>query len=70
MKTTVDVPEAELEDILRFTRAATTREAIVMVIVEYKRRCRMAALEGHCKQGELMITPEQLQRQRGTGSAV
>ena len=28
MKTTVDIPESELEDAMRFTRARTKREAI------------------------------------------
>jgi Arc/MetJ family transcription regulator len=67
MKTTVDIPEAELEDVMRFTRAATKREAIVTAIAEYNRRRRMAALVEHAAQGDSMITPEQLQAQRRQG---
>jgi hypothetical protein len=44
MKTTVDIPQGELEDAMRFTRARTKREAIVTAIVEFNRRRRMAEL--------------------------
>jgi hypothetical protein len=67
MKTTVDIPEAEIEDLMRFTRAATKREAIVTAISEYNRRRRMAALAEHAAQGDSMITPEELQAQRRRG---
>jgi hypothetical protein len=64
MKTTVDIPERELQDVMRFTRAATKREAIVTAIVEFNRRHRMAALVKHAGQGEALITFEELQEQR------
>jgi hypothetical protein len=67
MKTTVDVPAAEIDDLMRFTRAATKREAIVTAIAEFNRRRRMAALAEHAGQGESMITPEELQAQRRKG---
>ena len=67
MKTTVDIPEVELEDVMRFTRAATKREAIVTAIAEYNRRRRMAALAEHAGQGESMISPEELQALRRKG---
>jgi hypothetical protein len=44
MKTTVDIPENELRDAIRFTRARTKREAIVTAITEFNRRRRMAEL--------------------------
>ena len=44
MKTTVDFPERELGDVMRFTRAKTKREAIVTVIEEFNRRRRIARL--------------------------
>jgi hypothetical protein len=67
MKTTVDIPEAEIENLMRFTCAATTREAVLMAIAEYNRRRRMAALAEHAAQGDSMITPEELQAQRRQG---
>jgi hypothetical protein len=67
MKTTVDIPEGEIEDLMRFTGAATKREAIVTAITDYNRRRRMAALAELGGQGKSMITPEQLQAQRRKG---
>ena len=67
MKTTVDIPDQELADVMRYTQAATKREAIVTAIAEYNRRRRMAALVEHAGQGESMITPEALQAQRRQG---
>ena len=44
MKTTVDIPEAELRDAMRFTKAKTKREAVVKVLEDFNRRRRMAEL--------------------------
>lgn len=44
MKTTVDIPETELNDAMRFTKAKTKREAVVRVLEEFNRRRRMAEL--------------------------
>jgi hypothetical protein len=44
MKTTVDIPEHELKDAIRFTKAKTKREAIVKILEEFNRRKRMAEL--------------------------
>lgn len=44
MKTTVDIPDEELADAMRFTQARTKREAIVTAITEFNRRRRMADL--------------------------
>lgn len=44
MKTTVDIPETELKDAMRFTKAKTKREAVVRVLEEFNRRRRMAGL--------------------------
>lgn len=44
MKTTVDIPENELRDAMRFTRAKTKREAVVKVLADFNRRRRMAEL--------------------------
>ena len=67
MKTTIDIPDDELKDVMQFTRAATKREAIVTAIADYNRRRRMAALLDHAGQAESLITPEELQAQRRKG---
>jgi hypothetical protein len=44
MKTTVDIPENELKDAMRFTKSKTKREAVVQILEEFNRRRRMAEL--------------------------
>ncbi len=44
VKTTVDIPEKELKDAMRFTRAKTKREAVVKILEDFNRRQRMAEL--------------------------
>jgi Bacterial antitoxin of type II TA system, VapB len=44
MKTTVDIPDHELRDAMRFTKAKTKREAVVRVLEDFNRRRRMAEL--------------------------
>ncbi len=44
MKTTIDIPEKELKDAIRFTRAKTKRDAVVQALEEFNRRRRMAEL--------------------------
>jgi Arc/MetJ family transcription regulator len=64
MKTTIDIPEKELQDALRFTRAATKRDAVVTALADYNRRQRMAALTKHLGTCEKLITPAELKAQR------
>jgi hypothetical protein len=42
MKTTIDIPDSELRDAIRFTGAKTKREAVVTAIREFNRRKRAA----------------------------
>jgi hypothetical protein len=44
MKTTIDIPENELEDAMRFLGAKSKREAVVTALREFNRRHRMAGL--------------------------
>jgi Bacterial antitoxin of type II TA system, VapB len=67
MKTTVDIPDDELEDVVRFTRAKTKRDAIVTAIVDYNRRRRLAELVRHSGTCEDLISAEELQSQRRRG---
>jgi hypothetical protein len=67
MKTTVDIPERELEDAMRFTKAKTKREAIVAAIVDFNRRRRMAELVRYAGTCDTLMTAEELQQQRRRG---
>jgi hypothetical protein len=44
MKTTVDIPETELQDAMRYARAKTKRAAILTAVADFNRRQRMAEL--------------------------
>ncbi len=44
MKTTVDIPDAVLNDLLELSQAKTKREAILTAIGDYNRRSRMREL--------------------------
>lgn len=67
MKTTVDIPDRELEDVIRFTNAKTKREAVVTAIVDFNRRRRMAELAKYAGTCADLITPEELQAMRRKG---
>jgi Arc/MetJ family transcription regulator len=67
LKTTIDIPEKELEDAMRFTRAKTKREAIVAALVDFNRRRRMAELIRHAGSCDDLMTVEELQQQRRRG---
>jgi hypothetical protein len=64
MKTTVDIPEDELKDAIRFTGARTKREAIVTAIADFNRRRRMAELVKHAGSCDRLLTSDELRRLR------
>jgi len=67
MKTTVDIPEGDLADAMRFTRARTKREAIVTAIQDFNRRRRMAELVKYAGTCDALMSVEELQSQRRKG---
>jgi Arc/MetJ family transcription regulator len=67
MKTTIDIPDNELEDAIRFTRARTKREAVVTAITEFNRRQRMAELTKRAGSCPGMMTDEELREMRRRG---
>ena len=64
MKTTLDIPEKELRDVVRFTRAKTKREAVVTAVMEFNRRKRMAALRKHAGVSDTFMSPGELLKLR------
>lgn len=67
MKTTIDIPEAELEEVLRHTRARTKRDAIVTAVSEFNRRKRLEQLAEQLGTFENVLPLEELLRLRETG---
>lgn len=68
MRTTIDIPEQELRDAIRFTNARTKREAVVRAISDFNRRMRMAELVRHAGTCEELMTVEELRRARRRSS--
>jgi hypothetical protein len=67
MKTSVDIPDGELEDAMRFTNARTKREAIVTAIAEFNARRRMADLVKYAGSCDQFMTAAQLRTHREQG---
>ena len=67
MKTTVDIPENELADAIKFTRARTKREAVVYAIKDFNHRMRMAELTRYSGTCADLISPRELQALRRRG---
>lgn len=64
MKTTVDIPEKELEALMKSTQSKTKREAVNLAISDFNRRMRMAKLARYAGTCDNLITPAELQAQR------
>ncbi|MFV1975179.1 MAG: type II toxin-antitoxin system VapB family antitoxin [Candidatus Scalindua sp.] len=44
MKTTIDIPEEELKQVIKYTKTKTKRDAVVYAIKEFNKRQRLAEL--------------------------
>ena len=64
MKTMIDIPEEDLRELLRRTRARTKREAVLTAIEEYNRRSRMQELTSHLGKFEEFMTQKDLRKMR------
>jgi Arc/MetJ family transcription regulator len=64
MKTTVDIPEEQLQEVTRHTGAKTKREAVVIALTEFNRRRRLQKLAEKFGTLEGFMTQEELQRMR------
>jgi hypothetical protein len=64
MKTTVDIPEKELQDAMKYSASKTKRGAIVTAIADYNRRQRMALLARHLGTCHNMMSAEELAKLR------
>ncbi|MEO8683169.1 MAG: type II toxin-antitoxin system VapB family antitoxin [Vicinamibacterales bacterium] len=64
MKTTIDIPDRELRDVVRFTGASTKREAVVVAIADYNRRRRLAKVADQFGTLSGFMTRDELARLR------
>ena len=65
MKTTIDIPDDELREVVRHTGAATKREAVVTAIEDYNRRKRLAKVAAQFGTLKGFMTQDELERLRG-----
>jgi Arc/MetJ family transcription regulator len=64
MKTTIDIPEKELEEAMRFTGAKTKREAVVRALEEFNGRRRVAELVKHFGTFRSLATNEEIEAEQ------
>ena len=67
MKTTVDIPDHMLVELIKRTAARTKREAILTAIGEYNRRQRIAALADAVGTFDQFMTADDLRQSRDSG---
>lgn len=67
MKTTVDIPDSDLADAIRFSHAKTKREAIVTAIQDFNRRKRIAELTKYAGTCKDLIDVDELRELRRNG---
>jgi hypothetical protein len=65
MKTTIDIPDAALKELLKHTGAPTKRDAVVEAVNTFNKRRRLAALAKRL-QGSMpnFMTQEELRQRR------
>ena len=61
MKTTIDIPESDLSDAMRFTGAKTKRDAIVTAVQDFNRRKKMADLVKYFGTFDSLMTNDEIE---------
>ena len=64
MKTTIDIPDEDLAQLLQFTGATTKREAVVKAVQDYNRRQRLGKVADMLGTFEDFIDADQLKTMR------
>ena len=64
MKTTIDIPDDALDEIMRLTGAKTKKEAVVTAIHEFNRRRRLDEVLGQLGTFEGVMSQAELRKMR------
>lgn len=64
MKTTIEIPDEELRQVIKYTKAKTKREAVVYAIKDFNRRQRLAQLAKVLGTFEDFMTQDDLKEMR------
>jgi hypothetical protein len=70
MKTTIDIPEDELKDAIKYAKAKTKRDAILTAVTEFNRRQRMAELIQYSGASDTFMNNAQIEALDGQDWAV
>ena len=65
MKTTIDIPENELKEVIKHTGAKTKRDAVVHAVKDFNRRQRLKKLSNILGTFKDFMTQEDLKEMRG-----
>lgn len=66
MKTTIDLPENEMQEAMKYTGAKTKTDAVNRAVADYNRRQRLAELAGRMGTFKDMMTRKDLREMRET----
>ena len=61
MKTTIDIPERELQNAIKFAKAKTKRDAILTALVDYNRRQRMVELVKYSSTSDTLMSNDAIE---------
>ena len=64
MKTTIQIPQCDLQELIQNTKAKTKKEAVLTAIKDYNKRQRMLKLSKMLGTFEDFMTPEDLEIMR------
>ena len=64
MKTTIDIPEEELKEAIKYTGAKTKRNAVVLALKDFNRRRRLSELARALGTFKDLMTQEDLKKMR------
>jgi hypothetical protein len=64
VKTTIEIPDKELKQVMKFTGARTKRDAVVAAVADFNRRKRLEKLAGMLGTFEDFMTLDELKKMR------
>lgn len=64
MKTTIDIPEKELQEVIKYTGAKTKKDAVVYAIRDFNKRHRLAEIAKILGTFDDFMTQDDLKKMR------
>jgi Arc/MetJ family transcription regulator len=64
MKTTIDIPNATLKEVMRNARTTVKRDAVLAAIEDYNRRCRLRSLMDRLGTSDTFMSHAELMKMR------